>query len=323
MSDRPNFSLVGLFVLGAFFLAILCIVLFGSRDWFTRTENFVVFFDESVNGLDIGAPVKFNGVPIGEVAEIHIGFNFEDNETQIPVVLTVDVNHLYDGLGFSRKQDFKSLCEQAVKHGLRARLQYQSFLTGLLFVDLNYFPDHLIVNNNFQHPFRCPVIPTMSSGAGEMLKVASSMIEKLTQVNFVGIGKSLDSILHRLDYGLQVTDFDKLNRDFLQTLNDIRDLINLPDLRLMIVHLKAVSESAHQNIGPLVIQLNNTLCEAQEAFERVGTGAMYIESMLDPNANFRYHLEESVKNIQFAALAIRRLADLLEQNPAVLLTGKP
>jgi paraquat-inducible protein B len=295
----------------------------GSADWFTRTESFVVFFDESVSGLDIGAPVKFNGVPIGEVSEIHIGFNFDENETQIPVVLTVDIKHLYDGLGFPRDKDFKTLCREAVGHGLRARLQYQSFLTGLLFVDLNYFPDHPVVENTKKSTFNCPIIPAMPSGAAEIWKMASGMIEQLGRINFAGLTQSLESILNQLNNQFKDLNFEALNHDFIETLKDIRLLVNLPEFRLMIDDFRVILKLLNDRFEPLSLQLDGTLKQAESAFEKVRGTALHMEEMLDPNSNFRYQAEESLKNIQEAAVAIRRLAELLEQNPSVLLTGKP
>ena len=73
MKTKLSPAIVGLFVLGAFALGILALLSFGGVNIFTQPQRFVVTFNETVHGLDLGSPVKLRGVRVGRVADLKIG----------------------------------------------------------------------------------------------------------------------------------------------------------------------------------------------------------------------------------------------------------
>ena len=70
MSKQASKALIGGFVLGAVILVAAATVIFGSGRFFSEKQVFVLYFDGAVNGLNVGAPVKFRGVTIGQVRKI-------------------------------------------------------------------------------------------------------------------------------------------------------------------------------------------------------------------------------------------------------------
>ena len=72
MSRKVNKTAIGVFVVGALILLMVAIVVFGSGNLFKQTNKFVLYFDGSVKGLSIGAPVVFRGVSIGTVKDISL-----------------------------------------------------------------------------------------------------------------------------------------------------------------------------------------------------------------------------------------------------------
>ena len=69
MSKQPNVTIIGAFVAGAVFLVITGLLVFGSGKFFSQTKKFVLFFEGSVKGLNVGAPVDFRGVRVGSVTQ--------------------------------------------------------------------------------------------------------------------------------------------------------------------------------------------------------------------------------------------------------------
>ena len=72
MSKRFSTTAIGAFVVGSFALLVAAIVVVGSGKMFQKPVQFVCFFPGDVNGLKVGAPVKFRGVQIGSVASIRL-----------------------------------------------------------------------------------------------------------------------------------------------------------------------------------------------------------------------------------------------------------
>jgi paraquat-inducible protein B len=135
---RANPTLVGAFVIGAGILAVIAVAVFGSGRLFRETHPFVLYFQGSVNGLNPGAPVKFKGVEVGSVKRIMVRFEQTAGEVSIPVFIEVDADKLARA---GVQAEFTSEAMQAaIEQGMRGRLEVQSLVTGLLFVNLDYFP---------------------------------------------------------------------------------------------------------------------------------------------------------------------------------------
>lgn len=94
MSIRANPTAIGLFMIGAVVLAVAGVVVLASSTWFSKQSTFISYFSESVNGLEVGAPVKFQGVPVGQVTDILIQIESRDRSFQVPVQYDVDLTRL-------------------------------------------------------------------------------------------------------------------------------------------------------------------------------------------------------------------------------------
>ena len=131
-------AIVGGFVLSGAALGVGAILLFGSLHLLSRTVHAVVYFQGSVAGLDVGAPVTFRGVRVGAVTSIAVNLNMQDLTARIPVYLDVNPAQiaLKDGVPGQSDADFGRL----LAAGLAAQLNMQSLITGQLRVDLDLKP---------------------------------------------------------------------------------------------------------------------------------------------------------------------------------------
>lgn len=178
MTRDVNKKIIGAFVMGAVILFVLALVVFGSGKLFRKTKKFALFFEGSIQGLTVGAPVYFKGVHVGTVEEIRLVYSDQSKAVYIPVIIEINPD-LISGVGtLPHQKSFSALIEE----GLRARLELQSFVTGQLSVGLDFFPDK---------PARllclikdCPEIPTIPATIAELEKTVSGiplkdMLEKL------------------------------------------------------------------------------------------------------------------------------------------------
>ena len=75
MSQKANYFKLGLFVIGAIAAGIIVLIIIGSGRWFQKRVTIETYFNESVQGLDIGSKLKYRGVAIGEVTRIGFTYN--------------------------------------------------------------------------------------------------------------------------------------------------------------------------------------------------------------------------------------------------------
>ena len=162
------------FVVGAVALLVVAVLVVGSGRLFKKSYTVVCYFEGGVNGLHVGAPVKIKGVEIGSVDRILLSFEHSEPSLRIPVFLEIDPERVA-GYGVQGALDRK-LVETAVQRGLRARLQSQSLLTGLMEVQLDFVPESEAV---FVGGGGIPEIPTLPTSTSEMESSLRDILAKL------------------------------------------------------------------------------------------------------------------------------------------------
>jgi paraquat-inducible protein B len=165
MSKQASKTLIGAFVLGALGLIIAGVVVFGSGKFLRKVEKAVMFFEGSVQGLQVGAPVVFRGVQIGHVTNIVLEVNEKDLTGHIPVYIEIYPHKVVPIGGGSFDQRYR---QALIEKGLRAQLELQSFVTGQLVVNLDFYPNTPIRLVGLEKEY--PEIPTIPSGIEQLKK---------------------------------------------------------------------------------------------------------------------------------------------------------
>ncbi len=162
---RINPAAIGAFVIGAILLLIVGLMTFGRGGLFTKNVTYQLYFDKSVNGLNVGSAVMFRGIKIGQVTDIRLALQVSDHfsaETnRWPIQVTVKlfpkafapsetqtdsrVEQLLIQLNPAESEkDMKAWIRNMVlEKGMRAQLQTQSILTGLLYIELDLFENEV------------------------------------------------------------------------------------------------------------------------------------------------------------------------------------
>lgn len=137
MIKKANKTAIGAFVIGAVILLIAAILIFGSGTFFKQSDKYVLFFDGSVKGLSVGAPVIFRGVKIGNVSDINLVYDAKIKNALIAVIIDVELSRVE---GFPERIGYPNY-KKLINHGLRAGLEVQSFITGQLMLAFDFYPD--------------------------------------------------------------------------------------------------------------------------------------------------------------------------------------
>jgi ABC-type transporter Mla subunit MlaD len=136
MSRQTHYFRIGLFVIVAVGLAVAAVILLGSQELYKKSILLETYINESVQGLDIGSPVKLRGVKIGQVSQI----TFVDNvyQTDHRYVL-VRAKLRFERSKSMTHEGLKEELAHEIKNGLRVRLASQG-LTGTAFLEADYLP---------------------------------------------------------------------------------------------------------------------------------------------------------------------------------------
>ncbi|MFP6655188.1 MAG: MlaD family protein [Myxococcota bacterium] len=162
------------------------------RPRYLQKTRFLLYFDESVAGLESGSSVEFRGIKLGEVLDVELTFDVETNSIRTPVVIEIEPERFgldvgrEDGVGLDRLAEM-------VADGFRAELTTNSLLTGQKTVNFDFFefekPAEIRIGEIY------PILPTASSGFGQIADRVSRIVEKLDQVPIESIGTSLEEAL--------------------------------------------------------------------------------------------------------------------------------
>lgn len=242
MRKEPNKKMIGLFmVCGLGFLAAVLGIYLKDK-LFPETGNMVVmYFEESINGLNVGSSVVFKGVEIGKVAKIDLIADAHDLNFSIPVYAKMSQ-------GINSRQtdeDKREVLDALIGRGLRARLTTQSYLTGQLMIELEMLPDTKITLRNREDAPGILEIPTVLSPLGEISKGMQDLpirqsVEKFNQF------------------------FDALNKE-------------MPQIREIVANTNKIMKANSSASGDLAVNLNRAINNVSEAAKSMRNLTDYLE----------------------------------------------
>ena len=202
MSKRFSPTAIGMFVVGSFALLVGAIVVVGSGKMFQKPVQFVCFFPGAVNGLKVGAPVKVSRradrqrSPDSAGSSARSGPGPSDlKDLRLPVILNIDGSQLraMGGTGQALTKWF----DDFVKQGLRAQLNVESLLTGLLYVDLDLYPQTPIVLSLEPGSSSFREIPTVPTDFQHVQEEAQKALDRISKMDLEGLMKSISGAGNR------------------------------------------------------------------------------------------------------------------------------
>jgi len=323
MSMRANPTAIGLFMVGGAALSVLGVATLASGSWFEKQSTFISYFGESVNGLEVGAPVKFKGVPVGRVTNLFIQIELGDKTFQVPVQYEIDVTRLTSASGSFVHLEDPDVLRQQIMDGLRAQLQMESMVTGQLYVELTYRPDAAPPELESRPP-AYPEIPTTPSMLAAFGTQAGSMVGDVL------------TILFRVNEMLEEVDMKQLNESVVSSALAVERLANSPELRAAmgdvpamtaqvnstLAEMQLLAERLGATIEPFQLQLEGTNAEMVLTLQSMRQSMEDTRGFLTTDSGIGYQMEGAMGSLRDAAEALRTLATTLERNPDMLIRGK-
>ena len=322
-----------MFVIGAFALGVISLLTFGGVNFFAKPQRFVVYFDESIHGLDLGSPVKLRGVRVGRVVDLNIRYDDSTNRSMIAVVCEFSKNMVTDTKGQQIDVASRAELQTLVDRGLRARLGVLGLATGLLFVDLDFFdpaefpPDPSLGASELKYV----AVPFVPSAISAFQASASEILANLKKVDFAGLSRELTGLLADARKRIDGVDLRGLAEQWKKTGAQVETFATAtaPEIKQTFANLDSTLADLRAVLGKLDTQvaLNGTqlqaaLTQAKETLTTFNAAADGAQKFIAAQSGLGQEAARTLAQLAEAAEAVQRLADFLERNPQALIMGK-
>lgn len=327
MSDTTNHFKLGLFIIiGSLLFIATATILGAGAFWREDTLPAETYFNESVQGLDVGAPVKFRGVQIGRVKSIgFINQRYKDptGTTGRYVLVTMELSErtMED---FLNERDVDTTIPKLVDQGLRVRMTTQG-LTGVGYLEVNFFDP----KNNPELPLSWvpetiyfPSAPSTLSRIESAFDSIAQLFKKLEGTNFQSLVNTINSFMKNLDKALQEANVKTLGELVGQNLSELRailtrvhDLLNAPQAETLIPDASASAAAARRILEENEPGLRKVVANARDAAAKFDRAATSLDKFLS-NPNLQKgadKLPDTLKNVEETSREIHRAAVQLKR----------
>ena len=321
MKNKISPAAIGMFVMAASIIAVAAVMVFGAAKFFSRTENFISFFSESVNGLDVGAPLKYKGVKIGKVEGIFISSSKNIKESSVSVVYSIDIDQLRRKTGTDFK-DYSDWMDEQIAEGLRAKLNYQSIVTGMLYIELDFIADKGEKYDLKYGGTRFKEIPAAKSGLSELAKGFEKTMADVAKIDFAAIGQNVHSAIVKVNEKLDGSDAKAISDSAVSALKGVDELARNKDVAESIKKLDALLSDSDALVNDARAELKKFSASGTSIMARLDEVLRNVNSVVAPQSPFRYQIAVLLKTMNESMSYISNFTDYLQRNPNSLLRGK-
>jgi paraquat-inducible protein B len=295
------------------------VIVVGSGRLFRKPVQFICMFQGDLNGLKVGAPVKVRGVQIGSVASIRLKLTPTEgqlrqdiDELRLPVIIDIDRSQI-TALGGTSAALGENGFNDLIKRGLRAQLQTESLLTGLLYIDLDLHPGtrlNLAVEPG-SGPYReIPTVPTQLEAVQEQANKALARLEK---IDLQGLVVSITNAANSIN-GIVSSPALKATLASLQE--------STANLNKTIITVRGTIDRLNPKIDPLIAALHGNSDQVNVTLQQTRATMLDLQATLDPDSPLPVHLNEALEQLTDTTRSVGALADYLQQNPSALIRGR-
>ncbi len=250
MSAKANYFKIGVFVISAAIIAIIAIIALGAGSFFQKKVFMETYMDGSVQGLDVGSPLKFRGVKIGNVEQI----GFVEDEY---VLETTDknflkyANYVYIKASFEPherdlddgEEELDARLEDMIAKGLRIRLTSQG-ITGVAFLQAD-----------FLDPEQYPPLKIAWKPKTRYVPSAPSMFTQITED------------LKKIIYKVEEIDVQRITEGLETTLNDVSNTLADLNVQKLSKGLEELLATLNKRAGPILSDASETMGSVKKIVE--------------------------------------------------------
>ena len=326
MASRKTKFTVGLFVFFGIIIAVLAILWLGMSRFLEKGKDYAIYFDESVQGLDIGSPVKFRGVTVGRVVKYDVAPDYK----LIQVIVKINK-------------------DQKLGPNIVAQLSIAGYITGSMFIELDLKekgePDKSPVLN---FPSKYLIISSKPSDIREIFEGIDDLLNQMRAIDLKGISGRIKDTLDHFNQLMADANIKGLSKNLESSLKDIRSIVQkerwdriLSSVEDAMKRLESMAGKADISMDKLDTSfgslermttgnektINQAISDFKTAMEKVNrlldTGNTMVSGADDTIYELGQNLNEIAKNIEQATENLNRITDIITDQPSQLFFGEP
>ncbi len=327
---------IGIFVFGGLLISVAAIAYVASGRLFSNRTRYVCYFTGSVNGLKVGAAVKFKGVELGQVTAIMLSlakpgerrtpaWKINPNNIALPVVIEIEQHQLLrkgGSVDFGNRANLRA----GIKEGLRAQLSMESLLTGLLYVDLDFYPGTPFTL--YERPDSdLAEIPTRPA---DLERFQKKLMEAVRDIQKLDIGALVDSATRAMnavatlatnpDLPKTIVSLDTTLGEARSTLTQARSAVT--DAKGAIGDMRKLMTRVETEFGPMESKITKTLDHVDKTLDTANATLEGVGSVVNPTAPPIVELNRTLVELREAAANLADLSRMVNRNPSILIRGR-
>lgn len=305
MSKKPDFFKIGLFVILALLILVGAIIFFGGAKFFEQKVTVETYFDQSVQGLSVGASLEFQGVQIGNVSYIGFAFNEYKTNRQYVLVRAQIYGSKVSGKGRGRLYESDEArvkgFEDMISKGLRLQLASQG-ITGIAFLNAVYLDPNRYPPLEHEWKPAYMYIPSAPGTITQITETIEELSDSIDNIDFKQISEEIEKLVVSLNRAVEDAKVGELSKDLKELIKGLNSTVTELDTMLK-------SEDAKKtlsNVTAITSDLRTTLNRTDRLL-----------------SSREHNLKLTMENIERVTEDARELMEMLKRYPSWVLFGNP
>lgn len=302
MSAKSSKFLIGLFVISGTLICAAIIIWVGAARIFMKGSLYSVYFDESVQGLQVDSAIKYRGVEIGKVQSIGVAPDYR----LIEVIMKIDIEN-----------DLQKLTIATLK---------TTGITGIVFIELDQIKSGDLSNSpKITFKSRYPVIPSRRSQISRFVADTGVIMQNIKDIDLKGISDQLKNTSKAIENFVEgkrinniMTNLESTSANLNQTISKINKTIAEGKVDRVVNETMEVLSDARQLIGQVKNDIN--ALKLQEKADRTDILLKDIDKKSKAITN---ELQDTSEHLRVTSENLQKLSDNLKRNPSELIFSKP
>lgn len=342
--EKLSYFKIGVFVIAAIVIGVIGVVVLGAGTVFQKKALVETYIDESVQGLDVGSPVKFRGVPVGNVERITLtSAEYPTARQYVLVRITISSNIFR----FPVTDPNSAALKRELERGFRVRLAAQG-LTGVAYLETDYLDPERNPPLEIDWQPAYPYIPSTRSRITQLSEAVERIVQNIGDIDMAQLSQSVEKSLEAMSRIADSANLEKIGAQANSLLAELREtnrqmsaLVSQPELKAGIAdaagaaaRARAIMERAEKpierllvdlpeaagNLNRMVTRLDSVTKDLPESSAQMRQTLQRLNRLL---AGQQRELERTFENLRAVSENLKEITENSTKYPSQTLFGAP